>query len=99
VSDKTVHRGHIRKDVTGQHAAGGCGCCTFLLYFGGAQQLGEPAAVAAGSPDTKHRRLLVFPFMMQYRRDLPGRIIFTIGVAMSSTCVVLILILWVGDRQ
>ena len=36
---------------------------------------------------------------MQSRRDLPGRIIFTIGVAMSSTCVALILILWVGGRQ
>jgi hypothetical protein len=37
--------------------------------------------------------------MMQNRRELPGRIIFTLGVAMSSTCVALILILWVGSRQ
>jgi hypothetical protein len=37
--------------------------------------------------------------MMQDRRELPGRIVFTLGVAMSSTCVALILILWVGGRR
>jgi hypothetical protein len=35
--------------------------------------------------------------MRQSRRDMSGRIIFT-GVAMSSTCVALVLILWVGGR-
>jgi hypothetical protein len=37
--------------------------------------------------------------MMQNRRELPGRIVFTLGVAMSSTCVALILILWVVGRH
>jgi hypothetical protein len=42
--------------------------------------------------DKEDRRLLQFPSMMQDRRELPGRIIFTVGVAMSSTRVALILI-------
>jgi len=32
------------------------------------------------------------------RHELPGRIVFTLGVALSTVCVVLILILWVGGR-
>ena len=56
-----------------------------------------PLTVA--TPDRKDRRLLQFQSMMQNRRDLPGRIIFTVGVDMSSMCVAFILILWVGGRQ
>jgi hypothetical protein len=36
--------------------------------------------------------------MMHNQRDLPGRMIFTVGVAMSSTYVAPILILWLGGR-
>lgn len=39
------------------------------------------------------------PFMRQDQRDPPGLIVLALGVAMSSTCVALIVILWVGGRQ
>jgi hypothetical protein len=57
-----------------------------------------PLPLTDATADTEDRRLLQFPSVMQYQRDMPGRIIFTIGVGMSSTCVALILILWVGGQ-
>jgi hypothetical protein len=31
-----------------------------------------------------------------FRRELPGRIVLTIGLAMSAACVVGLIILWLG---
>jgi hypothetical protein len=31
-----------------------------------------------------------------YRRELPGRIVLTIGLTMSGACVALLIILWLG---
>jgi hypothetical protein len=31
-----------------------------------------------------------------YRRELSGRIVLTIGLAMSASCVALLIILWLG---
>jgi hypothetical protein len=33
-----------------------------------------------------------------YRRELPGPVVMTIGVAMSAACVALLIVLWLGGR-
>jgi hypothetical protein len=79
---------------------------SWLLYFSAvlsaatdcpaSYHAARPWMIARCSPKPRRRqdrRRLQPRSMIQNRRDLPGRILFTLGVAISTTCVALILIL------
>ena len=92
-----------RRQGLAAHAEGRSGCCTFLPYFR-RRPTARPTRgqlIYKCRSDRRHEESSpsTVPSMMENQRDLPGRIIFTVGVAMSSTCVALILILWLGGRQ